>query len=1837
MSCVPQKLLLVCLSLAFANNSFANIPVLCDPSCSPDPSTGSSYNVVVADRPICRNTRGKLDGICGIGPGPGGTNNAIGSGSYTYSVPILNLPGRNGLDLQLSLFYNSAVWSIDLPNALATFNPDRDFPAYGFRLDFGFLEFDSGNRVYVLTESDGRKHRLRPGTSPVYNSDDSTYIQYNATTHILTYKNGTQVTYTQWAGASFANLWNPIRITDTNGNRISIAYNSSNHIASIVDTLNRTIIFNYSNTGFLSSITQGAKIYASFAWSSVALNYSFAGLSVSAPGNTTGSGTSNGAAINVISSCTYPNGTGYQFVYGDWGIVNKIQKMSAGTSPSVRDYTSYNYPLASAGALLDTPTYNEQTIYDGVNTNVWTYAITKNALGVVSSYAVTDPSGTKTTVTVSASGDWKDGLPLSVLSQSENTLLWQVDNAWTSDATTNFNPRFSSVTTTLKDTGQQSQTQFVSYDSNGNVTQQKEFDWGLVLRRTTNLSYYTTSNHILDRVSQTLVYDASNNLILRTDFGYDNYSTVPLTTVSGTANHDDANYSSSFTLRGNLTSVTRYANAAAASGAITRTFSYDTLGNLITAQLDCCTQKSWTFTVNTQYSYPETVTRGPSGSTQLSTSATYDNTTGLIATSTDENGNQTTYTYNDPIDRITQVLQPDNIQFNTSYDDISPQAGVTTSTNANSAAEKITYDGQGRVVRQQRLNGVSVVSTVDSTYDDVNRVVKASNPYDPTDSILWNTTQLDAMGRTALITPPSGGSFSFSYSGNSVTASDPSGKQRRSFSDALGRLIQVDEPGVSSPTSGSGSVTVNGVLQVIPATAATHATGSFTVGGLERSGQNCTNASQPIGNSTLPPCPTIYDSGTLSVTVNGFKATVGYGQGSTQSSLASGLASALNSSGSPVSAALSGTTVSLTTKATGANTNYAFSTSGTDDSGFWRSPGFFASLSSSTLTGGKNAAPTIYDSGSVTITVNGTQASTSYGQTSTASTVASGLAQSINSNSSAPVSASISGATVLLTAKTTGAATNYSLSASSATSEPATFARASFTGAASGGTLTGGTDSSIGLASPNSTFYSYGVLDNLLQVNQGVQQRTYGYDSMGRITSVTTPESGGESYFYTTTSGANCSGDSSAVCRRVDARGFTTNYSYDGLNRLTFVSYPDSSTRSWVFNYDEGGPAANAMGRLTSSGDPGPFPSYFESYSYDIMGRVAQMGIGGTSSSGFHGTVNYGYNAAGELSQITYPSGRVVTYDFDPIGRATSVASGDTTYLSVPLSNGYNAADQPLNLTYGNNVQAALGYNDHLQLTSLSYTQGTTSLLGLTYNYTDSSGHNNGQVQGVSDSRGAAFSTSYTYDAWSRLSTAKTNDLTSANTWALSWNYDRYGNRLSQSLTGGTAALPAPQLTVDPATNRMNTAGFSYDASGNMTVDGTTGRMWSYDAENQLTQQTDGGNITVGYSYTPGGLRNGKSLYSAGTVSNATNYIYSGSKVIAEYTNGSLSKEYVYMGNSLLVTIDASGNATYHHPDQLSNRLETGATGAASRTFGHLPFGEVWYETGTADKWKFTSYERDSESEPFDYAAFRYYSNRYGRFVSPDLLGGDATDPQSLNLFAYVNSDPVGAIDPLGLELIDLDFEFDGGGIDGGCGLDGAGFPFCSLDDFIIFLPIGDEGGGGGGAFRNFRDSNQAKFTLCFGSFYVLRGNRSFIGQTGGLPGRPNTRSSIAVDPAQFGGLQDGSQLRPFGEQVSGSVRTPGFGSGRFSFSKIRDVITNRHIRGVPSGNEARAAIAARHPEIPGLGRPLSVEIPGLPGKSGDPDVQPGIIFLPLGQNCPSGTEGPPPLPPPPIPNIEPQ
>lgn len=553
------------------------------------------------------------------------------------------------------------------------------------------------------------------------------------------------------------------------------------------------------------------------------------------------------------------------------------------------------------------------------------------------------------------------------------------------------------------------------------------------------------------------------------------------------------------------------------------------------------------------------------------------------------------------------------------------------------------------------------------------------------------------------------------------------------------------------------------------------------------------------------------------------------------------------------------------------------------------------------------------------------------------------------------------------------------------------------------------------------TSYTYTVLDSLASVTQGIQTRSFAYDGIGRLTSASTPEAGSVSYQYSSFD---------LVTQRTDARGVVANYYYDPINRLTGVSYtlpqgsavtamPNVCTTSTgqpanvCYTYDQGGATANALGRLTQMVDP----TGTETPSYDLLGRKTQIKkvINGTAY-----VTSLGYNLDSQLIAVTYPSGRVVQQSFDGIGRLCELAPSTTGCgtASSPYATAfsYNSASEVTSFNYGNGVVAAFTFSpDRLQLTSLSYSKGTQTLFGQTYWYKQDSTNcpngraaNNGQIQCVLDAVDSGRTVVYGYDATERLSTAVTSGSAAYPKWGLSWTYDRYGNRISQTPTAGSP--PSNALTfANPGGAQTNHAdNYGYDASGNMLKDGVNTTI-AFDAENRQTSLS--GSLGSGsYEYDGTGLRVQKV---AGTTT--TVYIYLGAKVIAEYVNGaavtSPTQEYLYAGDNLLAKV-VSGATSYFHQDQLSNRLMTNSSGTVVAQLGTYPFGEAWYNSNDI-KHLFTTYEHDYESGN-DYALARSYVNRFGRFGSPDPFSGSTSDPQSLNHYVYAGNDPINEVDPSG-------------------------------------------------------------------------------------------------------------------------------------------------------------------------------------------------------------------------------
>ena len=291
-----------------------------------------------------------------------------------------------------------------------------------------------------------------------------------------------------------------------------------------------------------------------------------------------------------------------------------------------------------------------------------------------------------------------------------------------------------------------------------------------------------------------------------------------------------------------------------------------------------------------------------------------------------------------------------------------------------------------------------------------------------------------------------------------------------------------------------------------------------------------------------------------------------------------------------------------------------------------------------------------------------------------------------------------------------------------------------------------------------STGYSYDALNNLTNVTQnGLSgetprtSRTFTYDSLSRLLCASNPENATAACPATATSSytngtVGYTYDANGnLSTKEDARGITTTYNYDALNRLLSKTYP-AGTASSCYQYDQSSLVAsggNLIGRLTNSWTqtgscPAPTaPPAFQSASilsrksilaYDAMGRMTsqQQCTKSNCNTSTSYSPAYTYDLAGNL--ITHSSGigsgpfaLTFTNGYDGAGHLCSVLNGAATLFVTPqyvagsgctsanpTLPGYSAAGGLTNATFGTGLQLSRFYDNRLRISSEADTGNAT-------------------------------------------------------------------------------------------------------------------------------------------------------------------------------------------------------------------------------------------------------------------------------------------------------------------------------------------------------------------------------------------------------------------------------------------------------------------------------------------------------------------------------------------------
>jgi len=430
------------------------------------------------------------------------------------------------------------------------------------------------------------------------------------------------------------------------------------------------------------------------------------------------------------------------------------------------------------------------------------------------------------------------------------------------------------------------------------------------------------------------------------------------------------------------------------------------------------------------------------------------------------------------------------------------------------------------------------------------------------------------------------------------------------------------------------------------------------------------------------------------------------------------------------------------------------------------------------------------------------------------------------------------------------------------------------------------------------TTLGYDNQGNLTSVTDAESLSTqYEYDAFGNVIKLTSPDTGVTDYVY------DEAGNRTTV---IDNRGIIAQYQYDALNRLTNIHYPNNPGEGVSYSYDDSSTGNYGIGRLTGIQDA----SGDIHYQYDYLGRIQQKDIRIQSQ---HYRFSYQYNSEGQLASITYPSGRIVHYHYDTLGRITGVTtqSNSAAVVKTVLNNiQYLPFGPATEWVYGNGLGYSAQYDQDYRLRNLQL-QDTALKMSRTYNYDPNS--NISDINQTTELN-PSIQHDYSYDELDRL----THNLFGSN--AIQYSYDSVGNRLSRTFESDNSetqsesysyAENSHHLQSVNATDSTGTATrtFGYDDNGNQIADSGKNLSLEYNDGNRPFVATVNGS-TITYIHNSMGQRTVK------TINNQITHYHYGERgqLLAEsYDSGTFEKEYLYLGGQVIAVL-IDDNVSYFGP-----------------------------------------------------------------------------------------------------------------------------------------------------------------------------------------------------------------------------------------------------------------------------------------------------------------------------------
>lgn len=472
--------------------------------------------------------------------------------------------------------------------------------------------------------------------------------------------------------------------------------------------------------------------------------------------------------------------------------------------------------------------------------------------------------------------------------------------------------------------------------------------------------------------------------------------------------------------------------------------------------------------------------------------------------------------------------------------------------------------------------------------------------------------------------------------------------------------------------------------------------------------------------------------------------------------------------------------------------------------------------------------------------------------------------------------------------------------------------------------------------------------------------------------------------------------------------GNIIHYTYDKANRITDINYTGDA-RTWAFGYD-------ANSNITTENNSGTITSY----SYDDLNRLKNIAYPQINGSNHNTT--YSYNTVGQVTQVQHsPLGNdSVSYSYNLSGFNTSVRGPNNSEAEFM----YNEQSQ-LKKSWAGQIgnRHYLSYRDYDASGNIiriwtEDNQGNL-LSDITYDTYDQ----NGNLRVATDRLTGEY-TKYDYDAINQLTKEEYYSSNDILTNIIEYKYEGrdglLGNRTSKTVTQGTA-ISTINYDYNTANEILSAGGdaYTHDQRGNLTSDGT--RTYIYNLNNQLIEVKEGSTTLSQYEYNAAGLRTKK----VDIASSKTYYYYYNGNKLAYISDGNNNMMYFFTrdtAGNLLNMIDyteATAQTYWYIIDghgSILGMVDKDGDKVVSYKYdawGNSVSSSSTINTGNgialdvANPFRYSSYFYDEETD-FYYLHTRYYNAELGRFLTRDAV-------LSNNLYTYCMNNPVNIIDTNGM------------------------------------------------------------------------------------------------------------------------------------------------------------------------------------------------------------------------------